>query len=72
MQPQPVPELSEGQKRLQRLKEEEATFNPWGTQYKLSFTKVEEVRERRDRDRIAGSPTKRVLEDPITHKPYNK
>lgn len=34
-----VVELTEGQKRLQRLKEEEANYNVWRTSYQQSFTK---------------------------------
>jgi len=60
--------LTEGQKRLQRLKEEKATFNPWGTSYSLNFVKAND--EKVKKQRVAGSPTKRVLEDPITHRPY--
>jgi hypothetical protein len=69
--------LTEGKKRLARLREEEAAYNVWNTSYKLNYIpstplpqpKVVELKDRVPAGERKDSPMKRAPVNPITHTP---
>jgi hypothetical protein len=79
--PETKVELTEGKKRLARLREEEATYNVWNTSYNVNFIpstlipqpKVVEPKDRVPAGERRNSPYKRAPVNPITHTilPFN-